>query len=46
MMRLRTTPWLAGIGLLSTIAASAASCSAVSFGVLPGVLQLISPSGP
>jgi len=45
-MRQRTTPWMAGIGPLSTMAASASRCPAVSLEGWPGALPLISPSGP
>lgn len=44
--RHRTTPWVAGIGPLSTILANARSWVASSLHVLPGDLPSINPSGP
>ena len=45
-IRQRTTPWTAGIGPLSRIAASAARCPSFNRGGCPGALRSISPSGP
>jgi hypothetical protein len=44
--RQRTTPWMAGIGPLSTMRARARRCSSFSFEGLPGALPSISPAGP
>jgi hypothetical protein len=46
LRRQRTTPWMAGIGPLSTSLAKAWRCSWFSFGRLPGALRSIRPSGP
>src|SRR5210317_133150 len=45
-LRQRTTPWIAGIGPLATIRASAWRCSSLSLGGLPVALPSIRPSGP
>ena len=45
-IRQRTTPCTAGIGPLSSIAASAARCAPFRRDGCPGGLQSISPSGP
>ena len=44
--RQRTTPWIAGIGPLSTIAASAWRWALLRAGGLPGALRSIKPAGP
>ena len=46
LLRQRTTPWIAGIGPLSTIRASAWRCASLSFDGLPVALPSIRPSGP
>jgi hypothetical protein len=46
LRRQRTTPWIAGIGPLSTIFAKARRCSSFNLEELPGALPLTSPSGP
>jgi len=46
MIRQRTTPWIAGIGPLSMMAASAARCAPLSRGAWPGALRSMRPSGP
>ena len=44
--RQRTTPWIAGIGPLSTSRASACRCLSLSLAGLPVALPSIRPSGP
>ena len=44
--RQRTTPWIAGIGPLSTNRASACRCLSLSLAGLPVALPSIRPSGP
>jgi hypothetical protein len=44
--RQRTTPWIAGIGPLSTMPANARSWSSSSLKGLPSALPSINPSGP
>jgi|Tabmets4t2r2_1033128.scaffolds.fasta_scaffold63757_1 hypothetical protein len=46
MIRQRTTPWIAGVGPVSMIFASALRCASVSRGGCPGALRSIRPSGP
>jgi hypothetical protein len=44
--RQRTTPRMAGVGPLSTAAASAARCASSSRDGWPGALRSLSPPGP
>jgi hypothetical protein len=44
--RQRTTPWAAGTGPLSIMAANAARCASSSFEGWPGALRSRSPSAP
>src|SRR5665647_1584398 len=46
LRRHRTTPWIAGIGPLSTILATAWRCASLSLQGLPGALPSMRPSGP